>query len=56
MSDSNAGGGFIDVRGAKLWYQISGQGEPLLQTSVRVRLPLAAPTGASGHHRPAGAA
>ena len=31
MSDSNAGGGFIDVRGAKLWYQISGQGEPLLQ-------------------------
>ena len=31
MSDSNAGGGFIDVRGAKLWYQISGQGAPLLQ-------------------------
>ncbi len=31
MGDSNAGGGFIDVRGAKLWYEINGEGEPVLQ-------------------------
>jgi pimeloyl-ACP methyl ester carboxylesterase len=31
MSDSKADGAFIEVRGAKLWHEITGAGEPVLQ-------------------------